>query len=521
LAGRRPWLVTALLCAAVVGGGVYGGDLPAQEYRAWLFRAHGALVWDDHWYGGHTLTGYSLLFPPLAALFGAITLGVLSCVASTAGMTRLVRGRARAGHELALVWFAVVTVVNLVVGRLSFALGFALGIWAVAAARERRRVLATLAAATCGLASPLAGVFLLLVALAGIPRGGWRRMLPLSAAVVGPVLALLFGEGVGRFPFPAGTFATVLVFVGIGLWLAPRRSVIRRALALYGLAAVVLFFVPNAVGGNVIRLGALLAGPVAAWELMRTGRRRVLALLAAPLLFWQLEPVPTAVAYSAVGRSDRPAYYAGLLHYLIAHGAADGRVEIPLTAAHWETAYVAPYVPLARGWERQVDIADNQVLYRPGLTAREYESWLVADGVRFVALSDAPLDPSAQAEAAILEEPHPWLVPVWSDAHWQVWQVLGARRLVTGVARLVDLGVDSFTVRAARAGWSTVLVHWTKFWSVTAGDACVLPSPDGQWTQLYVISPGKVTVGASLQLDRLGGASNGPFCADRTTATGP
>ena len=40
-----------------------------------------------------------------------------------------------------------------------------------------------------------------------------------------------------------------------------------------------------------------------------------------------------------------------------------GRLEIPATQNHWETAFVAPVVSLARGWERQVDIADNPMFY--------------------------------------------------------------------------------------------------------------------------------------------------------------
>ena len=42
--------------------------------------------------------------------------------------------------------------------------------------------------------------------------------------------------------------------------------------------------------------------------------------------------------------------------------AAAFRVEIPFTDNHWESRWVAPHVPLARGWERQVDRAAQRAL---------------------------------------------------------------------------------------------------------------------------------------------------------------
>nr|MDT0667102.1 hypothetical protein [Micromonospora sp. DSM 115978] len=71
-----------------VGLGVSGPDTPAQEYRVWLFEHGGAMLWDDQWYGGHTIPGYSVLFPPLGALLGIKLLGTLACVASTVAVTR-------------------------------------------------------------------------------------------------------------------------------------------------------------------------------------------------------------------------------------------------------------------------------------------------------------------------------------------------------------------------------------------------------------------------------------------------
>ena len=45
-------------------------DLAAQTYRATLFEHEGFSLWDNNWYAGHHLPGYSLVFPWLALLVG-------------------------------------------------------------------------------------------------------------------------------------------------------------------------------------------------------------------------------------------------------------------------------------------------------------------------------------------------------------------------------------------------------------------------------------------------------------------
>ena len=511
---KRPEVLTALLCALVLAAGIRGPDLPAQNYRVWLLRTHGLIIFDSHWYAGHTLPGYSLLFPPLAAVIGPRLLGALACVASTAAFTRLLRGQRDGGDDIAILWFAVVTVVDLVVGRLPFALGVAFGVGALAAVRERRRWWGFALAVLCSAASPLAGAFLLLVGVAWLPSIGWRRTFPLAGAVLGIAAAQVFGEG-GFFPFPASELLAILGFCVASLVLAPRTAVIeRRGLALYGVAAIALYVVPNPLGGNVIRLGAIFAGPLAAYVCMRHGMRTILLLVAAPLLTWQLWQVPDAIANGGEGRSAHASYYTGLVRYLDRHGGAVGRVEVPLTRGRWETDYLATTVPLARGWERQVDLAYNRVLYNPKLTASAYHQWLRDNGVRWVALPDVTLDSSETGEAALLTGPAlSYLKPVWHNEHWQLWQVRDPTPLTRGPVQLVSLGVSTVDLRSLGAGDATVLVRWTRFWRVTTGVACVAPSPDG-WTQLRLLGPGPIRISAQVGLGSLAGGGGSGSCSD-------
>jgi hypothetical protein len=509
---RHPELVTAVLCAALLASGQRGPDLPAQAYRVSLFRQHGLVVFDSHWYAGHTVPGYSLIFPPLAALLGSRLVGMLACVAATAAFTRLLRGRSDHGHDIAVLWFAVISVVDLVVGRLPFALGLAFAIGALAATREDRRWWALALALAASAASPLAGAFLLLAAAAWASDAGWRSTWPLAGALGGIAFAAVFGEG-GEFPFPAPTLLLVLGAGALALLLIPHdRVIVRRGVWLYAAASLTAFVVPNAVGGNMVRLGAVLAGPLAAYELVRAHRLRLLALLAVPLLAWQLAPVPSALATGRGNLSATPAYYAGLIAYLHAHDANGGRVEVPLTQGRWETDYLAQHVPLARGWERQVDVARNAVLYDEQLTPAGYYRWLRTNAVQWVALPDVPLDSSETGEAVLLRQRIPgYLEPAWADQHWQLWRVRNAIPLVSGPATLLSVGVARIRLHANAAGSAVVLVRWTRFWRVTRGVACVAPTGDG-WTQVSFSRPGPVTITAKVGFGSLAGAGSRGSC---------
>ena len=507
-ATRRPWAITAVLCCVVLLLPLSGPDLAAQEFRTWLFRSHGALLWDNQWYGGHLLPGYSLLFPPLASMVGTRVLGAIACTWAAAMATALLGGRrADRGQRLASVWFAVALVGQLVIGQLPFAVGFALALTALVGANRDRPWLAALTALAASLASPLAGSFLLMAGLAWLSQAGLRRVAPLGLAAVGVLLGALLGGG-GEFPFPAISLFTVLLFAGGGLALAPSLpKSLRWGLLLYGMSSIALFAVPNPAGGNAARLGALVGGPLAALAFGRTGRWRTLAVTAVPLLLWQMWPVGTAVAHSVDDPSNHADYYVGLQTFLRTQNAQLGRLEVPTLRQHWEASYLAPVFPLARGWERQVDIRYNGALYDPALTGDGLHQWALDSGVSLFALPDAPLDPWATREAELISAGQPWLQPVWHDEHWQVWAVSDAPGLVTGPGELSHLGVNSASVRFASAGTVVLRVHWSRYWQVVHGPACVGHTWDG-WLSVTSAEPGEVSLAALWSLDRMTGVDN-------------
>ena len=63
--------VAAVFCAVYLLWQPQTLDLSAQMFRADLWDAHGWVLYNEAWYGGHTIPGYSLLYPPLGAWLGA------------------------------------------------------------------------------------------------------------------------------------------------------------------------------------------------------------------------------------------------------------------------------------------------------------------------------------------------------------------------------------------------------------------------------------------------------------------
>ena len=509
----RPQVLRQLLRAvAVLGiaaGGVAvvslvgwrGSDIPAQLYRVDLFRSSGFVLWDNHWYAGHYLLSYSALFPPFGAAIGIYGAAAVAAAAAAWAVDQLLRDALGARSFVAAAAFAVALVVPVAIGQLPFLCGEAAGLVALVSLRHHYRLLAVIFAVVCTLFSPVAGVFFLIVMAAtaitehGIHR---RAAIQVAAAAALPLVisAAVFPDP-GTFPYSGAAFATT-VGTAAAIWLvAPREwRALRVGVVIYGVIAIGDFVVPNSLGGNYPRL-ALALSPALVLASTTLPRRRWVAFLALPLLVWQWSPALPAFSSASGAASSHTSCYQPVVAYLKAQPL--GRVEIPFTLAHWETAYVAPQVPLARGWERQLDIADNPIFYASTrLTASTYQRWLIDQGVTWVALPDAPLDYSSRAEGALLHaDAVPNLHEVWHNSHWTVWRVGGSPGIASPPAHLVSLGASDFVVDAPTAGRITIRVHFTPSWDITSGHACVQPTNDG-WTELIVRKPGRIEVDATL-----------------------
>jgi hypothetical protein len=518
------WTVTAILGVAYLIAAPPSPDLAAASYRSSLLARAGFTLWDNSWYGGHHLPAYSVLAPALGALIGPQTLAALSMTIATALFAALIEGYfpVRA-TRLAGGWFALGAGIALLSSRVAFDLGLAVALGALLLAQRRRPLPALALTVICSLASPVAGAFLALAllawALAG-PARAWPGALALAALAPIALLAFAFPEG-GSQPFVASAFYPALAGVLVVGGLIPREQhALRIGALLYAAALTGSYVLSTAVGGNADRLGALVAGPLAACvlagEAASARRLRALVVLAPFLLYWQANAPVVDFASTLANPSVRASYYAPLVGELgalhIGYGARPARIEVVATADHWEARWLAPHVMLARGWERQLDRYRNDLFYSETvpLTSTRYRDWLAQQAVSYVALADAPLDYSAASEARLIRGGTlGFLHEVWRSARWRLFAVIGARPLAQAPAVLRSLSSDSLTLYAPRPGAYPVRVRFTPYWALAAGSGCVERTPEG-WTEIRARRQGSFHVVIRFSLGRL--LSHGPRC---------
>jgi hypothetical protein len=498
------------------------GDLAAQVFRTELFEQAGLAIWNGSWYGGHYTLTYSVLFPPLAALLGPQLVGGIAVVASAYLFDRLVRDHWGTEARWATLWFAAGVVTLLADGQLTFALGVAFGLAALRCLQTDRGGLALAAAAACALASPVASAFLAGVVLAGMGEPGRRTSRP-ALAVAGLALALTLVPNLafpepGTFPFEFSSYVAIPLFCGGALLVIrglPEERQLRRVLVGYLLAATAIWLVPNAMGGNAVRLGALFGGPVLA-AVVLARRPRVatwfLVFALAGGLYWQLTASVTQIARSVGDPSTTAEYFQPPANWLRAHGGEEARIEVPPTANHWESAYLASNFELARGWLRQLDTTRDDVFYAEGkLTRATYGAWLRRNAISFVALPDAPLDYSSAAERRLILSSPPYLDLRYSSEHWRVYAVRGAKPLVAPLgaarARTLWVGRQSFALDVERPGEFLVRVNFTPYWSIARGNGCILRR--GDWTVARASRSGVFRVAADFSVGRAWNAFTG------------
>jgi hypothetical protein len=301
--GRRlrwpglPVVVTVVVAAGLVGlwlaAPPMGTDLSAQVARADFFDRHGWAPVDFRWYGGVLPLGYSLLTPPLMAWFGPRPVGAVAAVVSALALVLLLRRTGAPRPLLGGVLGVVGLVGNLVSGRITFAVGIALGLLALLPTavlimefsgrvagvshqqlhdrrgwRAGRYALAGGLAALAAAASPVAGLFVGLagvaVALAGIRRGSWRAGVVLAIGAALPItgMAGLFGSGGWMNMSRADLVHAAVASLAVAA-LVPHR-VVRIGALLSAAGVVAAYLVPTPVGLNATRLVTMFALPVVA-----------------------------------------------------------------------------------------------------------------------------------------------------------------------------------------------------------------------------------------------------------------
>ncbi|MFF2008042.1 hypothetical protein ACFVWY_03070 [Streptomyces sp. NPDC058195] len=484
-----------------------GGDLAAQFAWAGFVARHPGSAYNLSWYGGAHPANYSLLTPHLMAAFGVRTVTVAAGVGGAWAVGRLcVRGGVRWPVAVAVLG-SLTLWCNAASGRTTFAVGVALGLVALLSVR-RRAGLAAGWAAVATAASPVAGLFLVVVGAAYGLGGRWRRA---GALVVPPfvlvaVTTLVF-PFTGEQPMAAGRLWVPLVACA-ALWCAVPRGrglgVLRRAAAVYAAGVVLTFLVASPIGTNVERLVGVAGPPVllVALGVRATGtwgRRLRAAVLGGVLVFtsgWLADRTDDDLRVStAVPAWAR--HTDGVVTALHRLGAGRTRVEVVPARDHREATLLAPYVNMARGWNRQLDVERGRLFYGEGPGPAAYRAWLERWAVGLVVLHNGRPDGPAEAEAALVRRGAAWLEPVWRDAEWRIYRVRGAVPLVSAPGTVVRGDDASLVVRMPAAGSVTVRIAPSP-WLRAGGGGCL--RAEGGWTRLTVRRGGEYRLDAPYRL---------------------
>ncbi|WUN46505.1 MFS transporter [Streptomyces sp. NBC_00306] len=498
---RRPVLVATALAALVHLIWFFffansGGDIAAQDAWAEFVGRHPDSAYNLAWYGGMHPVSYSVVSPYLMSLIGVRSTMMVAGTVSAA-LTALILVRVRAvRNPLACSLAGVFAFLcNALSGRVTFGLGMMFALGAVAAVfcwphrwRMNRWAKASVAAPLAGLAtaaSPVAGLFLGVIAAALFLNG--RRP---GAYALGLAPVVVVALSAWLFPFsgtqPMSFWSTSLPFLyGVFvLVLVPKDwRTVRTAAAVYALGTLLTWLIDSQIGSNVSRLPMLFAGVVllAALPFTRPRSRKwyALVIVFAGLNFWiGFKAVDDMVRTAPTASWNRE--LAPLVNRLQQVNAERGRVEVVPASSHREASALAPYVNLARGWNRQADMKRNPLFYDDDktLTSAGYRAWLDRWAVHYVVLpKGSPDESGARQEAELVREGQPYLTRIWGDGNWQLFAVKDPMPLADPPATVDHAGAGDLTIQVKTAGRVLIRVPYSPWLSLVDEDGKKVEGP--------------------------------------------
>ncbi|WP_443080630.1 MFS transporter [Streptomyces sp. PTD5-9] len=495
---RHPVLLTTVVAAAAhvlwfLFFANSGGDLAAQDAWAEFVGRHPGTAYNLAWYGGMHPVSYSVVSPYLMSVLGVRTTMMVAGTVSAA-LTALILVRVRAVRNPLACSFAGVFayLCNALSGRVTFGLGMMFAVGAVAAVfcwprlrcahrdsgescrcvSRRRWAKAAVAAPLAGLAtasSPVAGLFLGVVAAALFlnKRRPGAYALGLAPVVVVALSALLFPFS-GTQPMSLGTVSMPFLFAALIVVLVPRDwKTVRTAAAVYGVGTVLTYLIDSQIGSNVTRMAMLFAG-VALLAALPYARPRSLRWYALVLAFVGMNAWIGFKSADDIVRTAPEASWtrelAPLVHQLQSVGAERGRVEVVPARSHREASALAPYVNLARGWNRQADLERNPLFYDDTLNSANYRQWLDRWAVHYVVLPKGAPDASgAVQEAELVDAGLPYLKRIWSDANWRLFAVEDPVPLADPPATVERAGAGELTIHVKTPGRILIRVPYSRW----------------------------------------------------------
>ncbi|MFD4952465.1 MFS transporter [Streptomyces sp. NPDC058451] len=471
-----------------------GGDLAAQDAWAEFVGRHPDSAYNLAWYGGMHPVSYSVVSPYLMSLLGVRTTMMIAGTVS-AGLLMLVLIRSPSVRNP--LWAALIGVFGLLCnamsGRVTYGLGTMFALGAVAAVfcwphrwrfkRWAKALVAAPLAALATMSSPVAGLFVGLIAVALFFQkrrpGFWA--LGLAPAAVVAVSAWLFPFS-GTQPMAFASVILPLIYAVLAVVLVPRDwKTVRITSAVYGLAVVMVWLVSSQIGSNITRLAMLFAGVVLVAALpfavprSRTWYTIVVAVVGFVgwIGFKSVDDTVNTTPAASWARELAP-----LVNQLQRAGAEKGRVEVVPARSHREASALAPYVNLARGWNRQADMQRNPLFYDDTLNSANYHDWLRRWAVHYVVLPKGEVDGNGgERERALVQEGMPYLKQIWGDANWQLFKVTDPAPLAEPDAVVERAEQGEMTLQVRKAGRILIRIPYSPWLSLVDDQGKSLKAP--------------------------------------------
>ncbi|MFJ1607749.1 MFS transporter [Streptomyces sp. NPDC088253] len=528
-----------------------GGDLAAQDAWAEFVGRHPDSAYNLAWYGGMHPVSYSVVSPYLMSVLGVRTTMMIAGTIS-AGLLTMILIRSRAIRQPLAPAFAGVfaLICNAISGRVTYGLGMVFGLAAAAVVfcwpyrwRYKRWAKALCAAPLAALAtaaSPVAGLFVGLVAVALFlqKRRPGAYALGIAPTVVVALSAWLFPFS-GTQPMSFGSASLPLISAGLVFALVPKEwKTVRITAAVYGLAVLLVWLISSQIGSNITRLAMLLEGVVLLAALPFTvpkSRKWYATVLAfAGFVGWigfkSVDDIIHTTPAASWARELAP-----LVNQLQVVGAEKGRVEVVPARSHREASALAPYVNLARGWNRQADMERNPLFYDDTLNSANYHEWLQRWAVHYVVLPKGEPDgDGGERERQLVQRGMPYLRQIWGDANWQLFSVTDPTPLADPPAVVDRAEQGELTIEVKKAGRVLIRIPYSPWLGLVDAkgksvkppqetqkskhraegtpkrydnlNGCLMETPENasgdKWTELLAPAPGTYRLAAPYQLPR-------------------
>lgn len=528
-----------------------GGDLAAQDAWAEFVGRHPDSAYNLAWYGGMHPVSYSVVSPYLMSVLGVRTTMMIAGTISAGLLTMiLIRSRAVKNPLWPALGGVFALLCNAISGRVTYGLGivFALGATAIVFCwpyrwRYKRWAKALCAAPLAALAtaaSPVAGLFVGLVAVALFLQK--RRP---GAYALGIAPTLVVAVSAWLFPFsgtqPMAWYSVILPFLYAVLvfCLVPKEwKTVRITAAVYGLGVLLVWLISSQIGTNINRLPMLFGGvtllAALPFTVPKSRKWYTLVIAIVGLNGWigfkSVDDIVHTTPAASWARELAP-----LVNELQVVGAEKGRVEVVPARSHREASALAPYVNLARGWNRQADMERNPLFYDDTLNSANYHEWLQRWAVHYVVLPKGEPDgDGGERERQLVQRGMPYLRQIWGDANWQLFAVTDPAQLAEPNAVVDSAEQGELTIEVEKAGRILIRVPYSPWLSIVDAkgksvqppqeteaskhredgtpktfdnlNGCLMPTEEtaagDKWTELLAPKPGTYRLAAPYQLPR-------------------